>query len=207
MNQIIDYISVIGSFVFAISGALTAMEKRFDAFGVLIIAFATAVGGGTIRDILLDGKSVFWLVQTSYIYFIIAGGILAMLFRSKLDNRQKPLLLFDAVGLGLFTVTGVQIGIDFNLSGINCIILGTITGSFGGVLRDILVNEIPLIFKKEIYATVSIAGGLIYLFLNRFNIPAPYLQIIPIFLMILARVLIIYYNVSFPSIYRDKKTT
>lgn len=202
MELIINYIGIIGSFALAISGALTAMNKRLDPFGVIIIAFVTAVGGGTIRDILLTDKSVFWLNETSYIYFIIAGTLIALVFKNKLNYIQKSLLFFDAIGLGLYTITGVQIGLNFELSAINCIILGTITGSFGGVLRDILVNEVPVIFEKEIYATVCILGGILYLILYHFKVTNPLLQIIPILFIITTRLIIIYYNISLPSIYK-----
>lgn len=202
MELIINYISIIGSFVLAISGALIAMKKKFDAFGVLIIGFVTAVGGGTVRDVLLTEKSVFWLRETSYIYIVIVGVLVAIIFKNKLNYIQKPLLFFDAIGLGLFTITGVQIGLDFELSAINCLVLGTTTGSFGGVIRDILVNEVPVIFKKEVYATVSIFGGVIYLILSKLNITSPLLQIIPIIFIIAARLVIIYYNISLPSIYK-----
>ena len=126
MDLILNYIGIVGSFAMAISGALTTMNKRFDPFGVLIIAFVTAVGGGTIRDMMIDGKMVFWLQQTSYIYFIIAGTVFAVVFRRKLGYIKKPLLFFDAIGLGLFTITGVQIGISYELSPVICIILGNL---------------------------------------------------------------------------------
>ncbi len=205
MEQILEYISIGGSFALAISGSLKAMGKKFDPFGILIIAFVTAVGGGTLRDILLTEKSVFWLQETPYIYFIIAGALMAIIFRKRLGYFHKTLLIFDAIGLALYTITGVQIGIEYELSFINCIILGTLTGAFGGVLRDILVNEVPVIFHKEIYATVSIAGGMLYWLLNEIHVPNLWMQIIPILLIIAARILIMYYNVSFPSIYRRKE--
>lgn len=205
MELIINYISILGSFVFAISGALTAMNKRFDPIGVFIIAFVTAVGGGTIRDILIEGESVFWLREANYIYFIVGGTILAIIFKSKLGYIQKPLLFFDAIGLGLYTITGVQIGLNHDLNYINCIILGAITGVFGGILRDILVNKIPVIFKKEIYATISITGGIMYLLLLNLQLSKPLLQILPILFMIIVRLVVIYYNISLPTIYRKNK--
>ena len=204
MDLILNYIGIVGSFAMAISGALTAMNKRFDPFGVLIIAFVTAVGGGTIRDMMIDGKMVFWLQQTSYIYFIIAGTVFAVVFRRKLGYIKKPLLFFDAIGLGLFTITGVQIGISYELSPVICIILGTVTGAFGGVLRDIFVNEVPVIFKKEIYATVSILGGGLYLILNKLELVNPLLQIIPILVIITLRLLVIKFKITLPSIYRKE---
>jgi uncharacterized membrane protein YeiH len=205
MEEILNYIGIGGSFALAMSGALKAMSKKFDPFGVLIIAFVTAVGGGTLRDVLLEDRTVFWLTEVSYIYFIIAGAFIALVFRKRLAYFHKTLLFFDAIGLALFTVMGVQIGINFELSFINCIIMGTLTGAFGGVLRDILVNEVPVIFKKEIYATVSIAGGIIYWGLVQLDVPNILVQVIPILLMIVARLLIMYYKVSFPTIYRDEK--
>ena len=204
METIILYISLTGSFTCAISGALKAINKGFDPFGILIIGFVTAVGGGTLRDMLLTEKSVFWLKDAIHFYPIIAGVLIAILFKNKLNKFNKHLSFFDAVGLGLFTITGVQIGLEADLPSINCIILGTITGAFGGVLRDVLVNEIPLIFKKEVYATVSIAGGATYLILLKLNVPQPAVQIIPIVLMIVCRLLIIKFNVSLPQIQKEK---
>lgn len=204
MELIINYISIIGAFAFAVSGAITAMNKRFDPFGVLIIAFVSAVGGGTLRDVLITEKSVFWLVEPSYIYFILGGTLFAILFKNKLNSLYKPLLFFDAIGLGLFTITGVQIGLEFELSAVNCIILGTLTGAFGGVVRDILVNEVPVIFKQEIYATVSILGGALYLIFNKLGMLHPYLQIIPVLAIILLRLVVIKYNISLPSLYKKE---
>lgn len=201
MEQIIYYIAVIGTIAFAISGSLNGMSKKFDPFGVFIIAFATAVGGGTVRDVLL-GNSVFWLIDPIYIYIIIAGTIIAIVFRSKLNYLRKTLLFFDTISLGLYTVIGVQIGLEAELDNVSCVALGTLTGSFGGVLRDILTNKVPVIFKKEIYATVSIVGGSIYILMVHLNVPDIPLQIIPSVLIIIARFIIIRYKITLPSIYK-----
>ncbi|MGY5355392.1 trimeric intracellular cation channel family protein [Wenyingzhuangia sp. IMCC45467] len=202
MNTIIEYINISGSFVFAVSGALIAMKKRLDPFGVLIVAFITAVGGGTLRDILID-RQIFWLYNTSIIYAVLSGATVAMIFKSNMNFFSKPMFFYDAIGLGLFTITGVQIGLESNLDYSICILLGTVTGVFGGVLRDVVVNRIPVVFKKEIYATASILGGLLYLTLMSFNIPNPYLQIIPILFIILIRLVAVFFNVTLPSIYKD----
>lgn len=204
-NIYIFWFGVIGTSAFAISGAMTAMRKKFDPFGVLIIGFVTAVGGGTVRDILVKDASVFWLIEPAFVYSIIAGTFFAMIFRRNLDMLSKSLLLFDTIGLGLYTIIGLEIGLNSGLSGMSCIILGTITGSFGGVLRDILVNEIPVIFRKEIYATVSIIGGLVYFILKASGISNPLLQLIPIVLIIILRILVIKFRISYPSIYNPKK--
>lgn len=200
MEQILNYIGIVGAFAFAISGALTAMQKNLDPFGVLIIAFAAAVGGGTLRDILISSNSAFWLLNPEYAYFIIGGTVFAITFRKKLGRLRKTLMLFDTIGLALYTVVGVQVGLLHNLNTIGCLALGTITGAFGGVLRDILVNDVPVIFRKEIYATISILGGAFYLLLHHLNTHSVILQLAPITLIISLRLLAVYYNISFPSI-------
>ena len=202
-NVYIFYFAMVGTFAFAISGAMTAMRKKFDPFGVIIIGFVTAVGGGTIRDILVKDIDVFCVVEPAYIYSIIAGSIFAMTFSRKLKIFAKSLLLFDTIGLGLYTIVGLEIGLHSGLSFMSCIILGTITGSFGGVLRDVLVNEIPVVLHKEIYATVSIVAGFLYFGLKYFGIGEPILQIIPIFFIIISRFVIIKYKISYPNVYRS----
>jgi len=205
METIFEFINILGSFSLAVSGALTAMHKRFDVFGVFIVGFVTAVGGGTMRDMFLTEREVFWLHDTSPLYAILIGTVLAILFRAKIKHLNKPLLLFDAIGLGLFTITGVQIGINQNLELINCVILGTITGTFGGIIRDILVNEIPVIFRKEVYATISILGGFVYYFLANSNLESLWTNLIPIVLIIALRLIVVYYKISLPSIYSKEK--
>ncbi|MEI6866516.1 trimeric intracellular cation channel family protein [Flavicella sp.] len=205
MEIIIGHITVMGSFVFAVSGALVALRNKLDPFGVLIVAFITAVGGGTVRDVLLADKDVFWLFDTNITYAIISGAAIAILFRNKLRFFRKPFFFYDAIGLGLFTITGVQIGIDYQLNPLICILLGTITGVFGGVLRDVVVNEIPVVFQKEIYATASILGGALYLILVFYKVPNPYLQIIPITFIIIARIVVVTYNISLPNIYKKEQ--
>ena len=204
MNTAVSIIMIIGVFSFAISGALTAMQKRFDIFGIIIIGFATAVGGGTIRDLLI-GKPIFWLVEPIYIYFIIGGSIFAMIFRRKLNYLSKALLFFDTVGLGLFTIMGVEIGLAFELSDVSSIVMGVITGSFGGILRDVLVNDVPVVFRKEIYATISIAGGSIFLILRKFEINEYIIDYLPVFFIIILRFIVIRYKISLPNIYRNDK--
>ena len=193
-----------GSFVFAISGALVALRNRLDPFGVLIVSFITAVGGGTIRDMLLADRDVFWLFDTNILYAVIIGAAIAIVFRDKLLFFKKPIFFYDAIGLGLFTITGVQIGIDYHLNPIICVLLGTMTGVFGGVIRDIIVNEIPVVFRKEIYATASLLGGALYLVLVNFEITNPYLQIIPITSIIITRIIAVTYDISLPNIYKKE---
>ncbi len=204
MEQVFEYISVLGTIAFSISGALTAMNKKFDTFGILIIAFATAVGGGSLRDVFVSNQAVFWLLHPQYMYYILIGTVIAIIFRKYLGYLRKTLLIFDTLGLAFYTIIGVEVGIQNELSGISSVALGTITGVFGGIIRDILVNDIPVIFQKEVYAIISIFGATIYFLIHRFLGNNPYLQLIPISLIILLRLLAVTYKVSLPLIHYDK---
>jgi len=165
------YLNVIGTMAFAVSASLTAMNKKLDPFGVFVIAFATSVGGGTLRDVLIGNTPVGWMRDLNVVYFIIAGFLLAVIFRKKLDRLRVSLFLFDTIGLGVFTLIGIEQGIATGLHPVICVALGTMTACFGGVIRDILCNEIPVIFRKEIYATLCIVGGSIFFFLrDNFNV-------------------------------------
>jgi uncharacterized membrane protein YeiH len=163
-------IDITGTLAFALSGALVAMNKKLDLFGVFIIAFVTALGGGTLRDIMIGKTPVGWMLDLNYVYAIISGFFLSILFREKIDKHQKTMFLFDSIGLGVFTLVGIEQGITIGLNPIICVALGTMTACFGGVIRDILCNEIPAIFQKEIYATVCILGGTLFFILKELNI-------------------------------------
>ncbi|MFV8323155.1 trimeric intracellular cation channel family protein [Flavobacterium sp. LS2R12] len=163
-------LDIIGTMAFAMSGALTAMNKKMDPFGVFIIAFVTAVGGGTLRDIMIGRTPVGWMLDLKYVYVIIIGFILAIIFRKKFDRLRTSLFLFDTIGLGVFTLIGLEKGINIGLHPVICVALGTMTACFGGVIRDILCTEIPVIFRREIYATICILGGIIFFILREFNL-------------------------------------
>ena len=154
-------LDILATMAFAVSGMLEALEKRMDTFGVFIIAFVTAVGGGTLRDILIGETPVFWMENLVVVYAIIITTVVAIIFRRHLNRLRKSLVLFDTIGIGLYTVVGIQKGLLVDLHPIVCIALGTMSASFGGVIRDTLCNEIPVIFQKEIYATACVAGGVV----------------------------------------------
>ncbi|MDG3581667.1 MULTISPECIES: trimeric intracellular cation channel family protein [Galbibacter] len=194
-------IDLLGTVAFTISGVMVAMNKRLDAFGIFIIGFVTALGGGTVRDILLGVKPVTWLINSTYMYVVIGTVLFAVFFRSKLKYLNISLFLFDTIGIGLYTVVGVEKGIAAGLHPIMCIALGTISACFGGVLRDILCNEIPVIFRKEIYATACILGGISYFVLTLFNIKSNIVFAIPIIVVILVRLLAVKYKLQLPSVY------
>lgn len=193
-------LDIIGTMAFALSGALTAMNKRLDPFGILIIAFVTAVGGGTLRDVLIGRTPVGWMLNLNYVYVIFIGYILAILFRKRFDKLRKSLFLFDTVGLGVFTLIGLEKGISIGLHPIICTAMGTMTACFGGVIRDILCNEIPVIFRKEIYATICILGGIVFFILKKGNFPDELIQLVTSLVIIIVRLLVVKFNWSLPTL-------
>lgn len=158
-------LDLIGCGVFAISGAIIAYQKKMDGVGVLVLAGVTAIGGGTTRDLLLDAP-VFWLTQPSYIYAILVASIIAIIWlnRSK-AIPGKALEVADAIGLSLFVIMGTNKAIEYGVSDVTAIILGMMTGCFGGMIRDVLANRIPMILKKELYAFCCIIGASLYVIL------------------------------------------
>lgn len=154
-------IEIIGTFAFAISGIRLAAYKNFDLFGAYTVGLVTAIGGGTLRDVLLD-IPVFWM-QT-WVYLGVTGISLAIVivFRRLLVSMNKTLFIFDTVGLALFVVIGIQKTVAADFPMWVALVMGVITGSFGGVVRDILINVEPLFFRKDIYATACLAGGVVY---------------------------------------------
>lgn len=173
-----ELLDVIGTLVFAISGALTAMYKKLDLFGVYCIAFVTALGGGTLRDVLIGRTPVGWMLDNQYIIIITIGFLLSLLFNRYLERLRVSMFLFDTIGLGVFTLIGLEKGLEYGLSPVVCVILGTITATFGGVIRDILCNEIPVLFRKEIYATLCIVGGILFFMLRKIQIAEGVVSII-----------------------------
>lgn len=186
---------------FSMSGAFAAMQKRLDPFGVLIIAFITSVGGGTIRDLLLD-IPVFWIHDLRMCALIFIPAIFAMIFKSIERKFKVTLFIFDSFGLGLFTIVGIQKGLNAELHPFICLTLGTITGCFGGILRDILLNRVPLIFRKEIYATACIIGGSAFLLLAKYTqLSYTFVQVFTILLIVIIRTLSVKYQWQMPKFY------
>lgn len=191
-------IEILGTISFAISGSFAAMQKRLDPFGVLIIAFVTAIGGGTVRDLLLGDTPVAWMRDVNYCLLILVTSLLTIFFKTQIKRFKITLFLFDSLGLGLFALVGVQKGIVFGLSPGICVALGTITGCFGGVIRDTLLNTIPLIFRKEIYATACILGGILYFTLLYFNLEADIAKIVVIAFIVALRIIVVKYKLALP---------
>lgn len=194
-------IDILGTIAFAISGVLVAMDKKMDLFGILIIAFVTAVGGGTLRDILIGQTPVSWMLDMTFTYVIITSAVFALVFRNKINYLRTSLFLFDTIGIGLYTVVGVEKGINAELHPIICIALGTMSACFGGVIRDILCNEIPVIFRKEIYATACILGGASYFLIKMLPIEGDFVFIIAGLVVIATRLLAVKFKIALPRVY------
>jgi uncharacterized membrane protein YeiH len=156
---------LVGVFAFAVSGALTAGRKGMDLFGVPVVAAVTAIGGGTVRDVLLD-RPVYWLSDVTYLYVIAAAAVCTLVYVRFRRPPRGALLVADAFGLAVFTVLGVRAGLGAGVSPLIAVIMGAITGVVGGAVRDVLCGETPLILRREIYATAAVAGATTYVVLN-----------------------------------------
>lgn len=193
-------LDIVGTVAFAISGTLTAIEKRFDIFGIAIIAAVTAIGGGALRDMLIGNTPVTWLHNLNYLYMVMASITIAVFFRKSLNKLRKSLLLFDTIGLGIFTLVGIQKGLLIGLHPVICVLLGTVTACFGGVIRDTLCNDVPVIFKKEIYATACIIGGAIFFIVHYWGFTQDIVYLATIISIITIRLLAVRFHLSLPVI-------
>lgn len=188
---------LVGTFAFAISGIKLASGKQVDWLGAYIIGLATAIGGGTIRDLFL-GVTPFWMLDSRY--FITTGVALlaTLLFKEKLFRWKNTLFLFDTIGLGLVTIVGITKSLDANFPFWVCIVMGAITGSVGGVIRDILLNEVPLLLQKDIYALACIAGGVVYFICHYFNLSTGFTELIAAAVVMIVRILAIQFHFHLP---------
>lgn len=192
--HLIDYA---GTFAFAISGIRLASAKKFDWFGAYVVGLVTAIGGGTIRDLLLD-VTPFWMLQPSYLIVTALALISVIIFGKYLIRLNNTFFIFDAIGLGLFVVVGIEKTLAAGFPFWVVIMMGMITGSAGGVIRDILINEVPLIFRKDIYALACVMGGLVFYACYQFGVSPTITQIASASSIILTRILAVKYHISVP---------
>lgn len=177
--MVLYVLDLLGVAVFAISGALAAGHKHLDLLGVLVIAVVTAIGGGTLRDILLDRHPVFWIDSPIYLAVILAAALLTVVYAKFFKPPLQSLLVADAFGLALFSISGAQIAEQVGLANLLIVVMGTITGAAGGVMRDILLVDIPVILKRgRIYATAAIVGIVVYLLLQTLGVAQPWAAIV-----------------------------
>lgn len=199
VNDFVNWCDYLGTLAFAISGIRLAAGKGLDWFGAYVVGFVTAVGGGTIRDILLDIKP-FWLVQPSYLIITALGLIFTIIFRRQVVRLNHSLFVFDAIGLGLFVVVGVAKSYAAGFPWWVAVIMGTVTGSFGGLLRDVLINETPLIFRTDFYASACVLGSIIYVLMGRYSsLPIEWVQFISAISVFIFRVLAVVLHIQLPT--------
>ncbi|WMN12633.1 trimeric intracellular cation channel family protein [Marivirga salinae] len=198
--QIQYALELLGTLVFAISGALAVKDKSEDWFGAGFTGFVTAIGGGTLRDIMLGSYPLSWVGDMNIIYTILFGVLLTSFFNKFLQNLRKTLSLFDSMGIALFTVAGVEKALSMGLRWEIAAIMGMFSAVFGGVIRDTLVNETPVIFRKEIYASVCLLGGMLYTLLNYFQLERDINFIVTASFIMSARLLAVKYHINFPKI-------
>lgn len=189
-----------GTFVFAISGALAIREKQIDLFGAGFTGFITAIGGGTLRDILLNSYPLVWIGNVQVLYAILAGILVAFVFPNFLSRLRKTFFLFDTLGIGFFTVLGVEKALSLGVRPEIAAIMGMFSAVMGGVIRDTLTNEIPILFRKEIYASACLAGAILYVVLNHYGLARDYNLLISMSVVISIRLISMKYKLSLPRL-------
>ncbi len=191
-------LDLIGTAAFAASGAWLGVRRHMDLFGVLVLGLVTAVGGGTLRDLLLGDIPPFSLQNETYLYVAISAALLVFANRERFKRFEQPLLYLDAIGLGTFLVIGTTKALDFQLGFLGSVLMGVMTGTAGGVLRDVLANEVPLILRREIYASACVAGGVLLVLLQQAGMVRPLAALLAALATIVIRLLAIRFNWSLP---------
>ncbi len=203
MYYIQTIIEILGTLAFAISGIRHAAAKHYDWFGGFVCGFAVAIGGGTLRDVMLD-QTPFWMTSPMYVVCTFAAQAFVIVFARSLRKLDNAWFFFDTLGLASFTITGIQKTLDCGFPFWVAIAMGCITGSAGGVIRDVLLNKVPVIFRKEIYAMASIAGGLLYWLLTFLGVNVAF-TVGSVFALIVAiRILAVKYHISLPVLKGEK---
>ncbi|MBR5775599.1 MAG: trimeric intracellular cation channel family protein [Bacteroidaceae bacterium] len=198
-------IEFVGTMAFAISGVRLASAKRFDIFGAWIIGLATAIGGGTIRDLML-GVNPFWMTNSIYFICCAMAVFWVSLFGKHLVRQSNTLFIFDTIGLALFNVIGIEKTLNMGFPYWTAVTMGCITGAAGGVLRDVFINEIPLIFRKEIYALACVSGGLVYILCHKLGMTPEINALLSILVVILIRSLAVKYHWCLPILKGEEES-
>lgn len=196
--MVLHILDLFGTAIFAITGVLAARNKRFDLFGCVVLGFVTALGGGTFRDIVLGGAPVFWVKDISYILVVLLFSIMTFWGAGFFVQLLKLILIFDAFGLAFFTVIGLQKSILMGNSWLVSIIMGVITGVFGGIIRDLLTSQVPLILRREIYATASLCGAVAYIIMQSMIDSQIYVITISMSITFVIRFVALRFNISLP---------
>jgi len=197
-EQIVHALDLFGVAVFAVSGSLAAGRKRMDIFGAIVLGLVTALGGGTLRDTLLNSGPVFWVADTSYLLIGVIAAALTFVVVRRLSVPRRGLLLSDALGLAVFTLIGTAKTLDVTSSGSLAVIMGTMTGVAGGMIRDVLSAEVPLVLRREIYATAALCGSLIYVAMSRLALPCIACLVVSVLTTLSIRLAAIHWDLSLP---------
>lgn len=203
VNSIQTIIEILGTLAFAISGIRHAAAKHFDWFGGFVCGFAVAIGGGTLRDVML-GLPPFWMTSPLYIVCTIVAQIFVISFSRMLKRLDNAWFFFDTLGLASFTITGIQKTIECGYPFWVAIIMGCITGAAGGVIRDVLLNKTPVVLRKEIYTMASIVGGLLYWVLTDMNVNMAITGVATFVFIVTIRILAVKYHISLPVLKDDE---
>ncbi len=199
MSNLLYPLELVGTFFFAISGALAIQDHHDDLFGAGFLGFVTAIGGGTLRDMMLGSYPLVWIGDIYFLYAIFAGVIVAYIFYQSLIRLKRTFLVFDALGISFFTVLGVEKALSLGVRPEIAAIMGMFSAIMGGVIRDVLTNATPVLFRKEIYATACLAGAILYLILFRTGIDHNLNMVLSILLIFSIRLLAVKYNLALPS--------
>jgi uncharacterized membrane protein YeiH len=202
--SILDFCGVL---VFAVSGVLTAGRKKMDVFGVFVIAAVTAIGGGTLRDVMIDRYPIFWFRNTTYIAIIAVAVVVTMIYTRLHNPPQKTLLIADAIGLATFTVSGAQIAEHMGLSSVIVIFIATTTAVAGGILRDVLCSEIPLVFQQDVYVVTVITGACVYVILRNLGGSDALIAILTMSTVILFRLVAIFFHLHLPRYHIEEPSS
>ncbi|WP_020404544.1 trimeric intracellular cation channel family protein [Gracilimonas tropica] len=197
--DIIYLLDLIGTFVFAISGIRLAARTDMDVFGASVVGFVTAIGGGTVRDLLLDNHPITWMGDITYPLVILAAVPFTYFMGKKLNNFSKTLFIFDTIGIALFTIIGMEKALSLGLNPFMAGMMGMISAVVGGVTRDVLCREVPLIFRKEIYATACLLGAMVFYLGLELNLPENLNYLITTAVIITVRTVSIKWNWSLPK--------
>ena len=203
MTSIQYSLEIAGTFFFAISGALAIRDQQNDLFGATFTGFVTAIGGGTLRDIMLGSYPLVWIGDINFLYAILAGVLVAYLFFKILSGLRRSLLVFDTLGISFFTILGVEKALSVGVRPEIAVIMGMFTAIMGGVIRDVLTNDTPVLFRKEIYATACLAGAILYVVLNNMGWERNPNLIVSAILIVVIRILAVRYKLALPSFKRS----
>jgi uncharacterized membrane protein YeiH len=203
MTNVQYILELVGTFFFAISGALAIQDHHDDLFGAGFMGFVTAIGGGTLRDIMLGSYPLVWIGDINFLYAILAGVIAAYFFYRFFIRLPRTFLIFDTLGISFFTILGVEKALSLGVRPEIAAIMGMFTAIMGGVIRDVLTNETPVLFRKEIYATACLSGAILYLVLYYYGVDRDVNLIVSILVIFIIRILAVRYSLSLPAFRRQ----